>query len=673
MDENLFNYNSLHNKILEGKEILDRDSIINNIIYYRDKIIYDYVNSKHNINNKIIIGNIYSKIHSKKKPNEYQKKLIKWMYNIEKKIRENYNNIYIYDTNIIKINNIYCNIKLKRFHLQTPLKKKIKFKGGIIINSCGYGKTVGSLLLTNIKKEKIYRKFIYDNNEGIISRTYIESNSTLIISNKDSCKKIYNEILEIFYNKRAKIITKENIKEINYDKLLTYEYVIIDYITLYKLYKYYINNKKLDLLKNNLDNIKIEILRNPNILYLNSPLLHNIRWGRIIIDNFHIVYKYNIKFPIISLLSILNTKYKWIITGYYNIKLINIKDIINILFSDKYSNNIELIKYTVNNLFYYDEKNYSNNKIIKKLVYNKLENYEIEKYDINDSEKETCQMLSNIFINDKYNINNKLNTIEKIKKDILNNNLKDIGKINNKIIYLNKKKEKNYKIIKILKKENIEYNYIYTKCVGIDKNITILEKKIYILKKKNMYISKLSNNSNIKCPICLNEYKNDIIVTKCGHYYCKQCIIKLSNYFTKDFFCSTCREKLNNNNIYYLDNNINITNKYSSKINKLIDYLNKINNRKTIILTQWKGLIVYIKKIINKKYNNIYIYNSNIIFDCLHLDNIEYIILLEPILYFKNLKIVIEDNINMLLDVNKNNNVNLIHLITKDTIEDIFK
>lgn len=67
MDENLFNYNSLHNKILEGKEILDRDSIINNIIYYRDKIIYDYVNSKHNINNKIIIGNIYSKIHSKKK------------------------------------------------------------------------------------------------------------------------------------------------------------------------------------------------------------------------------------------------------------------------------------------------------------------------------------------------------------------------------------------------------------------------------------------------------------------------------------------------------------------------------------------------------------------------------------------------------------------------------
>ena len=90
---------------------------------------------------------------------------------------------------------------------------------------------------------------------------------------------------------------------------------------------------------------------------------------------------------------------------------------------------------------------------------------------------------------------------------------------------------------------------------------------------------KLKNkNLTNECSICCsNINNNEVCLTKCGHLFCYDCIYKSIDYNNK---CPTCREKLNIEELYWLQNTtINkkiIRDIYGTKIEKLIQIVMKI-------------------------------------------------------------------------------------------------
>jgi hypothetical protein len=681
-----FDYNNLYKRIQNGTTMLDRNHIFDKVVAYNNNLCKKKILNTEADKN-IIVGHILDLLNGDICINDYQSKLIRWMFNIEKKIFHNNNNFYILDSNIIKINKIYFDIKFKRCYLQAPKRKRYKCRGGIIINNNGCGKSVASLCLTKIQNKKAITgkiKFKYENSDGIINKVYIETKSTLIISDTKNINKIkeyLNDILKIdsiFY-----ITDIRNLYNINYSKITSYEYVIIDSKILYKMYYQYIKKYKESNIDNELINIRIESLRNSNILYLNNPLFHIIKWNRIIIDNFHIIQIYTPK--LIPILSNLQSNYLWVLNSYHSLNNVDFEDIIKIFFNNSSIENTELIDYMMRNMIYYDDHDYNKIKIIKKILYNILTDNELIRYNHHNincrSERKKYEMASLILIEDLDSILPKYGSIDNIKSDIIKNNSSNINKINDKIIKLQNIKTENNIIINILNKEHIKYSKIFEHNNNIENEIISLNKKKINYNSQSKYIETLQNNKEKICPICLTKYYKNLIITKCGHNFCTGCICKLSNYFTDSFECPTCRKKLTAQHLYSLYYNSKKITKYSSKINRLIEFIQD-KHENIIILTQWEFLLCEIKKTLNKNninystktkdISNIYLFNSKEIFNSIHMDNINYIILCEPVLFLKNKTINMEKNICSFINVKQEHEVKLIHLISKNTKEDSF-
>jgi len=101
------------------------------------------------------------------------------------------------------------------------------------------------------------------------------------------------------------------------------------------------------------------------------------------------------------------------------------------------------------------------------------------------------------------------------------------------------------------------------------------------------------------CSICLGSFTN-LVVTECGHFYCKECINSCLIHSKK---CPLCRKDLTAKMIYPIkkDNKKDKVDylvwKYGSKIGKLIELCRKIMNNeenRIIIFSQWDRMLVMI-------------------------------------------------------------------------------
>ena len=271
----------------------------------------------------------------------------------------------------------------------------------------------------------------------------------------------------------------------------------------------------------------------------------------------------------------------------------------------------------------------------------------------------------------------------------ININLNFINYVNEIIFRRNKKTtyEKELKLPNIIKKEvwlnmhDIE-SYFYKNLLFENKNINDIKlfcslsnnNQDYINMKFNSDIDIINNQDN--CIIC---YENKInCKLKCGHFFCFKCLIK-NLFINKN--CPLCR-----NNILSSDINIKTDTKKFSKLDYLLMLLKSIKNSKLVIFTQFEQSFENLKNIFN--YNNIkfssvkdnFNLDANIILiskkyinKLTNLQNIDYIIFLEPLYYDILNKNKIENQIiGKTYNMGQTKILNIITLVINNTIDQKF-
>lgn len=538
-----------------------------------------------------------------------------------------------------------------------------------------------------------------------INNSYLKSKSNLIIAQNYSCSQWKNEI-NLNFSKTKKIIYITNKKQYNtitYNDIIHSDFVIISYQFLnnncykdiWKQYHNYYNNNLFNIV---LDTIKYENMRNKNLLNENCPIIQLIKFNRIIIDDIHELYKFkNIEY-FIQIINSIKSNYIWCLSNHpfenCNLKFYNILNILTYSKNTDYLLNKNIRKYIEYNLFRRNTKNSVKNEIVLKKI-NKIYkplNFSLTETIIYDFFKLFDNKNNNIFL--KYfcchpNIANKTkilfdksNTLDEIRNKLL---------IHVNTIYKEIVDKLNICEIKINNNTNNNnlYNLQNEKKQLIEKKNLIIKYSIFL----KTIIPKIKNKQVENCSICLNKIKNnEIIITKCCHIFCNNCINKSINKFHN---CPICRENLNNESVFHIDYNNeleNLINKNGTKIANIIYYLkNELSNtnKKFIIISHFDKVILKLMNILNEQnieylhYKNISeLKNKN---DCRIIlntfnNNIKLlenkndfcnIIFINPIYGDNNfIQNIEKQSINHLYNIKNTNNIKIIYFYIKNSIEE---
>jgi superfamily II DNA or RNA helicase len=248
---------------------------------------------------------------------EYQKYSIKWMLNKENKkskIKYNINEEVI-------IGNIFFDIYKQIFYKKNN-KKELVFHGGCIIDEVGLGKTVQITALSILNRAK--------NTNYFYNEYTFRSKATLIICPSQLCGQWKRE-LNSSINKDYKpiiisILTKRHFDKYTYKDLLDADFIILSFSFLnnknfisawtnsrnpYSEYKYNYSD-----VNNLFVNMGKELLLDPlSSLNNTKVILPIIYWHRIVIDEFHDVYS-NKKYSYVKyILNHFNSQFRWCVTA----------------------------------------------------------------------------------------------------------------------------------------------------------------------------------------------------------------------------------------------------------------------------------------------------------------------------------------------------------------------
>jgi hypothetical protein len=568
-------------------------------------------------------------------------KNLETIVNLSCKIIQNKNKVQINDKNIIKLEyNFYANTDLFRFYLSKVNDKIFKFSGILLNYNDSIKNKILILLTLNILKNKMHikknNKKVVDNNIKKIN-LQIDTKCNLILTEKNNINTWMKLIKEYCPNTKIFVIyNKKNFKDIYYKSINKLDFLIVNFsLVSNKIYKDYLN--KYNTKKFNFyDSIINSILDNSFNRNLENEYFFNFylfNWNNIIYDNIEKIHKVD-KNYLISYITTINTKYYIINKSNFENSLMDYIIKNNIYINDKKIIKYEDFQINLDNFYNFVKNellvsNSNNNKKKLNIIYTKLE-------------------LSNV----EYCIYNKLfNTItdsyEKISKFLTltyNYNfvyicLKDLDNVCKE--YYNKLINNEEDKLKILnnffksKKDDESYNEFISKYFDINilfektmDDIKILQNefksniKNYSLKLQ--YIINIIENYNentYNCTLCMDkieEYNFCIII--CGHYFCNDCIRKYISEKENNFECPICRENFNYTNIYCLNDNLenlenleNLDNnnyKNGTKMNQLINKVLESTDKKIIILTQYRNIMIEIKKI----FNNLDVINYNLFF-----------------------------------------------------------
>ena len=471
--------------------------------------------------------------------------------NLSHKIFKNKNKFTLLDKSIIKLDNkFYADTHLSRFLFSK--KDQVYEFNGIIIN-----------YQDNIKN-KILSLFsiIYSDNLFLnkIKKDKIQYNvkCTLILCNTEEIEKWKNIIKKYILNSTVYVInSKKDIKIKNKD-ILKLDFLIIN--------TSFINNKYFkDYFYKYIDNIKSSL----NISIINS-----------LYDN---ILNKNIDNEIVKNLYL----FKW-----NNIIFDDIDKIKNID-KDNYIHNLKsnVKYYLLNNNLIESTSDYIINNSIN---YHSLDSNIVEELDNFYFFLKKELLISN---NKNININNVFSEL------IMSDSEK---KIFNLLFENNKDNEK----ISLFLTNPLKYNFSVNKLENI---YDILMKNID--ESKIIYLKNIINGHSDKiynCTICLeNIEKNNFCIINCGHYFCKNCLIKYMNEKDNIYDCPNCRCCFNLNDVHIpliSTNNLNINYLDATKINKIREIIN--TNNKILILTEYKENIK-IKEYLSDKINIYHLFTKN--------------------------------------------------------------
>lgn len=529
---------------------------------------------------------------------ENDNKNLENILNLNKRCFENKNRISIKDKNIILLDkNFYVDLNYNRFYINNYENKKHIFKfNSILINNISNLKnqiiTLKSIKAFDSYKELDDKISNYNSNynsnfniNSINNKTLfnIENNCVLIISDKyniDSWKKNINLIFDnLDMEKDVYVInTIAHMSNITNKNIKNLKFLIININLLNNLNKIYLNKYSTNDLLELIKNIIYENSYNINIEYSNFENLFLFHWKNIIIDEINKFIK--IELNLFSHLTSKNLKYYL-----HNEPNIN-TDIYNYFIKYTISN----IDINDNNLYYF---------INKELIFNNyssVDNFDKIKF-----------------------IETELNEEENLIADSYKNNLN----INKELSLLFIKSSYDYFV-------NTNVNDIKNKICN--KFLNNNSNNIIQLKNKNKYFDNVITEYNISnknfCCICMDRIeKNNFCILGCGHYYCKICILmhKINN--VENCLCPICRNKfdiiynlnsesdnnsdnnIDNNSVNNIDNNSDVSNN-SNKLKQIIDIINSNNDKKILLVSDYKEVIKFINQKLIKKYNIIVLKNN---------------------------------------------------------------
>lgn len=590
-------------------------SIINNIKETK-------INTK--INNEL-----FNKINTSIKLFNYQKKTISWMYEKEStcaNILLNYNDIIMIDDNLVDITN------------NTVANKNeycIKFKGGCLIDEVGLGKTIQIICLSLINK---FTKPLCCNK--------IRSRATLVICPNILCRQWEREILKVVDESKVQIVlmlTKMHFKKYTYNDLLNADFVITSFNflenkeflkTIFGLNGIPKDKKQFcDTLQEKINTDKINIMQNKKLNMSNANMLA-IKWHRLVIDEFHELYKLKSSNKLTNIIKFLKSNYKWYVSGTpFNETDKSFEQIINFLSKNncvitniqKHNN---LIEYLSHSCFIrntkedikdeYEFTNIKNNVIM--LKFSKIERiiYNAHLADVNNSPD--CVFLRKICCTPhigNLNLSN-CKSLDEIEKTMIKQYKNEMTKSKNMILHTEQCIEniKNDIISANITENNNETLNSLNEQISLLKDSLNHYTKIYLGKQSSYnfltnVIDKLKNShSGIvdTCSVCLDPIEDtNLGVTKCGHIYCFTCIKQVIKNINK---CPNCNNKLSDNDIHLIsfEKNIynaqsesmeNLIDKVGTKIAYLIDYLRN-NKRNIIIFSQWDDLLKKVSHVLTQ-------------------------------------------------------------------------
>lgn len=256
---------------------------------------------------------------------EYQKCSVYWM--IE---RENNKKIISYNlNNEVILGEVFYDINMRKFNLIED-KKKLKFYGGCIIDEVGLGKTLQVVSL-GLLKPSTYIGYTND-----LHPNKFISKATLILCPNQLCGQWLREIqtqVKIGKTKIVQLMTKRDFDKLTYKELLESDFVLLSYTFLDNKNFVDIWRKEISTYSNfhkrswiDTDNYKVGelfkklgndlITKQKDTLTNKQPLIQLIHWHRIVIDEFHEIYKDNTTFMYINnLLRHISADNKWVVTA----------------------------------------------------------------------------------------------------------------------------------------------------------------------------------------------------------------------------------------------------------------------------------------------------------------------------------------------------------------------
>ena len=305
-NSNFYNNNSLKQKIEQNMDYI-RENVFKPVDYTFDNKIEKL---------KEITIDLY----------EYQKCSIYWMCQKEinkKKILYNLNEEII-------LGNVYYDMITQKFNLIFN-KKSLQFNGGAIIDEVGLGKTLQIIALgiSNPAVSISYKRNDYPNK--------FFSKATIVFCPNQLCGQWIRELKDKISNdydpKIISLMTKRDFDKLTYSDLLDADFVVVSFtfldnkcftipwtskISTNKSYnKQKWQQSDVELITKLFNEMGNELVIDPiSSLYKTNPLIQLIHWHRLVIDEFHEIYKGDNTYSYIdNLLPFVTADNKWCVTA----------------------------------------------------------------------------------------------------------------------------------------------------------------------------------------------------------------------------------------------------------------------------------------------------------------------------------------------------------------------